>query len=70
MSWLGGFTMPAKRLQLLHEAAPAAAAIGVLINPTNPSAETEVTVLKETASALGLELSPNFGDGRDQAAAI
>jgi putative ABC transport system substrate-binding protein len=52
MSWLGGFTMPAKRLQLLHEATPAATAIGVLINPTNPSAETEVKVLKETASAL------------------
>jgi putative ABC transport system substrate-binding protein len=56
MSWLGGSTSTATRLQLLHEATPAAAAIAVLVNPTNPNAEAEVKVLKETASALGLQL--------------
>ena len=56
ISWLGGSTSAAKRLELLHEVTPAAAAIAVLINPTNPAAEAEVKVLKETAHALGLQL--------------
>ena len=56
MSWLGGSIVAAKRLELLHEAATAAAVIGVLINPTNPSTEVELKVLKETAAALGLRL--------------
>jgi putative ABC transport system substrate-binding protein len=56
MSWLGGSVVAAKRLELLHEAAPAVAVIAVLINPTNPSAEVELKVLRETAAALGLEL--------------
>jgi putative ABC transport system substrate-binding protein len=54
MSWTS--SLSAKRLELLHEATPAAAVIGVLINPTNPSAETELKVLRETAAALGLRL--------------
>src|SRR5262245_59962771 len=54
--WLGGATSAAKRLELLHEATPAAAAIGVLINPTNRGAEAEVKILRETASALGVQL--------------
>jgi putative tryptophan/tyrosine transport system substrate-binding protein len=37
MIWLGGSTSTAKRLQLLHEVTPAAAAIAVLVNPTNPN---------------------------------
>jgi putative ABC transport system substrate-binding protein len=56
MSWLGGSIVAAKRLELLHEAAPAAAVIAVLINPTNPSTEVELKVLRETAAALGLQL--------------
>jgi putative ABC transport system substrate-binding protein len=54
--WLGGSTSAAKRLELLHEATPAAATIAVLFNPTNPGAEAEVKVLKETAPALGVQL--------------
>jgi putative ABC transport system substrate-binding protein len=56
MSWLGGSIVAAKRLELLHEAAPAAAVIAVLINRTNPSTEVELKVLRETAAALRLQL--------------
>jgi putative ABC transport system substrate-binding protein len=71
MIWLGGSTSTAKRLQLLHEATPAAAAIAVLVNPTNPGAEAEVKVLKETASALGLQLYvSNASTGREVDAAF
>jgi putative tryptophan/tyrosine transport system substrate-binding protein len=55
-SWLGGFTLAAKRLELLHEAAPGAAVMGALVNPTNPGAEGEVRELTEAARALGLRL--------------
>ena len=55
-SWLGGSTLAAKRLELLHEAAPGATVMAALVNRTNPSAEAEVQELKETAHALGLQL--------------
>ena len=54
--WLGGSTLAAKRLELLHEAVPAAALFAALVNPTNPGAEAEVRELKETARAIGLQL--------------
>jgi putative ABC transport system substrate-binding protein len=56
ISWLGGSNTAAKRLELLHEATPSAAAIAALINPTNPAAEAELRALKETATARGLQL--------------
>jgi len=45
-----------KTLGLLHELVPKAAIIGVLVNPTNPEAEHEVTTMQEAARTLGLQL--------------
>jgi putative ABC transport system substrate-binding protein len=46
----------AKRLELLRELVPLAAKIGVLINPTNPSAKTYATDAREAARALGSQI--------------
>jgi ABC-type uncharacterized transport system substrate-binding protein len=46
----------AKRLELLRELVPLAAMIGVLINPTNPSAEAYATDAREAARALGSQI--------------
>jgi putative ABC transport system substrate-binding protein len=43
-----------KRLDLLRELVPTAAAIGFLVNPINPVAASETTNLKAAAQALGL----------------
>lgn len=45
-----------KRLEILHEAIPAATAIGILVNPTSPTAESQLRDLRAAASALGVEL--------------
>jgi putative ABC transport system substrate-binding protein len=45
-----------KKLELLHEIVPKAAVIGVLMNPTNPSADIQAESLREAARALGLEI--------------
>jgi putative ABC transport system substrate-binding protein len=45
-----------KRLELLHELAPTAAVIAVLINPTDPNAEAPSRDLQAAARALGLQL--------------
>jgi putative tryptophan/tyrosine transport system substrate-binding protein len=45
-----------KRLELLHELAPAATNIGLLINPTNPNAETQSKDVQAAARILGLPL--------------
>src|SRR5262245_41856887 len=44
--------MAEKRLEVLRELVPAARTIGLLANPTNPSAETVVPDLHDTARAL------------------
>jgi len=50
-------TIAAKRLQLLHEIAPAAASIGFLVNPANPVlAESETAQVQPAARALGVRL--------------
>jgi putative ABC transport system substrate-binding protein len=43
-----------KRLELLHELVPAAAIIALLVNPTNPTAETQSRDLQTAAATLGL----------------
>jgi putative ABC transport system substrate-binding protein len=45
-----------KRLELAHELMPAATAMALLINPTNPSAETILKKLQGAALSLGLQL--------------
>jgi len=45
-----------KRLEFAHELVPAATVIAVLVNPTNPSAETELRHLQDAARVLGVQL--------------
>jgi putative ABC transport system substrate-binding protein len=45
-----------KRIELLHEVVPQAAIMAVLINPTNPGAETLTRDLQAAARMLGIEL--------------
>lgn len=45
-----------KRVELLHELAPKAAGIAVLVNPSNRYTETETLVAQDGAHSLGLQL--------------
>jgi putative ABC transport system substrate-binding protein len=45
-----------KRLELLHELAPAATLMGLLINPTNPNADSQLRDMQAAAQTLGLQL--------------
>jgi putative ABC transport system substrate-binding protein len=45
-----------KRLELLHEAVPTATTIALLVNPTNPNAETQARDAQAAARILGLGL--------------
>jgi len=45
-----------KRLEILHEAVPAAAVVAVLVNPTSPTAASQLRELQAAAPALGLQL--------------
>jgi len=45
-----------KRIELLHELVPAATTIGVLVDPTNPNAETLSRAAPAAAAALGLQV--------------
>jgi putative ABC transport system substrate-binding protein len=56
VTWLGGATLVAKRLELLHKVVPAATVIAALINPKNPSTETQARELRQAAHSLGLQL--------------
>jgi putative ABC transport system substrate-binding protein len=44
-----------KRLELLHQAVPSATLIALLVNPTNPNAETLSRDLQTTAGTFGLQ---------------
>jgi putative ABC transport system substrate-binding protein len=45
-----------KRLELLHEVVPTAAKIALLVNPTNPLAETQTKDVHAAARSLGLQI--------------
>jgi putative tryptophan/tyrosine transport system substrate-binding protein len=45
-----------KRLEILHEAIPTGAVVAVLLNPTSPTADSQLRNLQEAARALDLQL--------------
>jgi putative ABC transport system substrate-binding protein len=51
-----GVALDAKRLELLHEAAPIASSIGLLVNPTNPQTEELSRQVLEAAHTMGLSI--------------
>jgi putative ABC transport system substrate-binding protein len=48
--------MEAKRLQLLHELAPDATVVAIVINPNNPRAEEQLPELQDAARTLGVRV--------------
>src|SRR5262249_18058666 len=51
-----GNVLVPKRLELLHELAPRASALGLLVNPNNPNADPDTKDAQAAAAALGREL--------------
>jgi len=49
-------TLGAKRLELLRELVPSAKVIGLLINPGNPTSESQIRDVQTAARAFGIEL--------------
>ena len=49
-------TLVAKQLETLHEAVPQADLIGLLVNPTNPNAESDTRGVQAAANVLGQKL--------------
>jgi putative ABC transport system substrate-binding protein len=45
-----------KRLGLLHDVLPTASVIGLLVNPSDPRAESQASDMQEAARALGLQI--------------
>jgi putative ABC transport system substrate-binding protein len=55
-----------KRLELIHELAPAAATVALLVNPTNPYAVPETAESQVAAHALGLRLHVLNGSNENE----
>jgi putative ABC transport system substrate-binding protein len=64
-------TLGAKRLELLRELVPSAKVIGVLINPRNPTSQSQTADVQAAARAHGIELMiEDAGSDRDIEAAF
>ena len=50
-------TLGAKQVELLHELVPNATTVGMLVNPNNPAAETQIKAAQSAARALNLEIA-------------
>jgi putative ABC transport system substrate-binding protein len=46
----------AKQFEVLHETVPGRTAVGFLVNPNNPNAETDTREAQEATRTLGLQL--------------
>jgi putative ABC transport system substrate-binding protein len=55
---VGGLTIDlvSKRLEILRELVPKAGSIAFLVNPSNPTTETQIQNIEEATRALGLKL--------------
>jgi putative ABC transport system substrate-binding protein len=64
-------TLGAKRLELLRELMPSATIIGFVVNPSNPTSESQISDVQAAARAHGIELLIlNAGSERDIDAAF
>src|SRR5262245_53964823 len=64
-------TLGAKRLELLRELVPSAAVVGFLVNPTNPTSESQIADVRAAVRSLGVDLLIlNAGSERDIDAAF
>lgn len=52
------FELGPKRLEMMHEAVPAAKKIGLLLNPANPYAERLTAAMVDAGRSLGLKVEP------------
>jgi putative ABC transport system substrate-binding protein len=55
VTWLGA-ELGAKNLELVHQLLPSIAVIGVLVNPTRPTAEAQLENAQEAGKAFGKEM--------------
>jgi len=49
-------TLGAKRLELLRELVPSAAVVGFLVNPTNPTSESQIADVRAAVRSFGVDL--------------
>ena len=45
-----------KRLEIMHELAPTATVLAMLVNPSNPNTETDITEVQVAAHSLGMQI--------------
>jgi len=55
-----GVEVVSKRIELVHELIPTAAMVGLLLNPTSPVAETQMTNVQAAARTLGLKVHAQY----------
>jgi putative tryptophan/tyrosine transport system substrate-binding protein len=68
-SWFSA-ELGSKRIGLLHDLAPKATSISLLVNPTNPTMELQVLDAQDAARALGLQLRVLNASNRENLEAV